>query len=212
MKKSIAIVDDHRLFAQSLEKLILSFDKWDVIFHATNGRIFLDKYETLNQPPDVVLMDINMPVMDGIDTMGHLKKNFPEQKVLALSVDDSEETIIKMLRQGARGYLLKDIHPDEFEKAISDVLEKGFYYSDMITDSLLDSLDKKPQNEIELKERELEFLKWACTEHTYKEIAEKMFLSPKTIDGYRETLFHKLDVRSRIGLVLYAMKHHIIEV
>ena len=212
-RSSIAIVDDHRLFAQSLEVLINSFGNYDVAFYAPNGNDFINTLEEKNKLPDVVLLDINMPVMGGVETMKWIKENHPELKVIALSMDDSEETIIKMLRYGAKGYLLKDIHPDIFQKAISDVIEKGFYYSDNITNALLDSIDRKDKDEaVKLKEREVEFLKLACTEKTYKEIASEMFLSPKTIDGYRESLFYKLEVKSRIGLVLYAIKNKVIEV
>lgn len=214
MKKyTIAIVDDHLLFAQSLEALVSSFKDYEVIFHATNGKNFIEALKKSQVKPDVVLLDINMPVMNGLETMTWIKNTYPEMKTIALSMDDSEETIIKMLRLGAKGYLLKDIHPDIFKKAISDVIEKGFYYSDRITNTLLDTLDRKEKDqEIKLKDREIEFLKLACTEKTYKEIAGVMFLSPKTIDGYRENLFDKLDVKSRIGLVLYAIKHKVIEV
>ncbi len=212
-KHTIAIVDDHQLFAQSLEVLINSFGNYEVAFYSENGNEFVKTLKDRNELPDIVLLDINMPIMDGIETMKWIKDNIPELKAIALSMDDREETIIKMLRLGAKGYLLKDIHPDVFKKAISDVIEKGFYYSDNITNALLDSIDRKEkEDKIKLKEREVEFLKLACTEKTYKEIAAEMFLSPKTIDGYRESLFYKLEVRSRIGLVLYAIKHKFIVV
>ena len=212
-KHSIAIVDDHLLFAQSLESLIASFDDYEVVFHASNGKLFIEELSGLSIEPEVILLDINMPIMNGIETMGWLKANRPDLKVIALSMDDSEETIIKMLRLGAKGYLLKDIHPEVFKNAINDVIEKGFYYSERVKNTLLDTLDKKEQDDtIHLKDRELEFLKLACTEKTYKEIADQMFLSPKTIDGYRENLFDKLEVRSRIGLVLYAIKNKIIDI
>lgn len=211
-KNGIAIVDDHLLFAQSLTSLVSTFDKYKVLFHALNGKDFIGEMENREQGPDLVLLDINMPVMDGLDTMTWIKEHRPDLKVLALSMDDREETIIKMLRLGARGYLLKDIHPNIFEKAVEDVLAKGFYFSDRITNTILDSIDKKEDvKELRLKEREMEFLRLACTERTYKEIAEDMFLSPKTIDGYREVLFDKLEVRSRVGMVLYAIKHKLIE-
>ncbi|MDG3582155.1 response regulator [Galbibacter pacificus] len=213
MKKySIAVVDDHSLFAKSLTSLIDSFNEYHVTLHATNGQKFIEALNE-NDMPDIVLLDINMPIMNGIETMEWLKENHPAQKAIALSMDDSEETIIKMLRLGAKGYLLKDIHPEIFENALNDVIEKGFYYSDRITNKLLDTIDKKQNDDhgIQLKDREIEFLKLACTEMTYKEIAAEMFLSPKTIDGYRESLFEKLDVRSRIGLVLYGIKNKYIE-
>lgn len=212
---TIAVVDDHLLFAKSLTSLIESFKGYQVSFHATNGQHFIESMEKYGAP-DIVLLDINMPIMNGVETMEWLNDNAPEQKAIALSMDDSEETIIKMLRLGAKGYLLKDIHPKIFEGALNDVIYKGFYYSDKITNKLLESLDRKEKGDsnggIKLKDREIEFLKLACTEMTYKEIATQMFLSPKTVDGYRESLFDKLDVRSRIGLVLYGIKHKYIEV
>ncbi|UNY98261.1 response regulator transcription factor [Zhouia spongiae] len=214
MKKySIAIVDDHLLFAQSLQTLVSSFDDYNVVFHAANGKEFIEMLNGNNSIPDIVLLDINMPIMDGIETMGWLKENKPDLKVIALSMDDTEDTIIKMLRFGAKGYLLKDIHPNIFKQALSDVIEKGFYFSERITNTLLDTLDKKEseKDQLHLKDREIEFLKLACSEMTYKEIANEMCLSPKTIDGYRESLFEKLQVKSRIGLVLYAIKHELIE-
>ncbi|MGS2739402.1 response regulator [Sinomicrobium sp. M5D2P17] len=212
-KNGIAIVDDHLLFARSLTSLVSTFEKYEVLFHAMNGKEFIARMDSRENYPDLVLLDINMPVMDGLETMAWLKEHCPGQKVLALSMDDREETIIKMLRLGAKGYLLKDIHPNIFEKAIDDVLTKGFYFSDRITNTILDSIDKKDNSSgFHLKDREVQFLKLACTERTYKEIAEDMFLSPKTIDGYREVLFEKLEVKSRIGLVLYAIKNKLIEV
>ncbi len=210
MKHKVVIVDDHLLFAQSLEGLVNSFEDFEVLYHALNGKELQTKFIQIEKLPDLILLDINMPVMNGMETMEWLHNHHPEVKVLALSMDDNEETIIKMLRKGARGYLLKDIHPEVFHNAMSEVINKGFYYSERVTNSLLHTLDKK--EEINLKERELEFLKLACTEMTYKEIAAKMFLSPKTIDGYRETLFDKLEVRSRIGLVLYAIKNKLFQI
>ncbi|MCX2681314.1 response regulator transcription factor [Galbibacter sp. EGI 63066] len=211
-KHTIAIVDDHLLFAKSLTSLVDSFDDYRVVFHANNGKVFTETIQE-NGLPDIILLDINMPIMNGVETMEWLKENYPEQKAIALSMDDSEETIIKMLRLGAKGYLLKDIDPEVFETALNDVLQKGFYYSDRITNKLLDNIDKKDKDDdaVELKDREIQFLKLACTEMTYKEIAMVMNLSPKTIDGYRESLFDKLEVRSRTGLVLYGIKHKFIE-
>lgn len=210
---SIVIVDDHLLFSQALENLINSFDQFEVLYQVKNGQDFLDKLKkTKKNVPDIALMDINMPVMNGIDTMRCLYENFSEIKVLALSMNDEERAIIKMLQAGAKGYLLKDIHPDNFQHALSDVIHKGFYYSDRITSTVLNSIRKHDSTEIHLKDREIEFLKLVCTEKTYKEIASDMYLSPKTIDGYREVLFDKLNVKSRIGLVIYAIKHKIFKV
>lgn len=209
---SVVIVDDHVLFAQALENLINTFDTFKVLYHAKNGKEFLEKIQSEENRPDLVLMDINMPQMNGIETMTKLSKEYPNIKALALSMDDEESTIINMLKAGAKGYLLKDIHPKTFHDAMVDVLEKGFYYSDQITNKVLHSMHSEKSTKIVLKEREVEFLKLACTEKTYKEIAGDMFLSPKTIDGYREALFDKLEVKSRIGLVLFAIKNDFFKV
>ena len=149
--------------------------------------------------------------MNGIETMKHLNSNHPNIKVLALSVNNDEETVMQMLTNGAKGYILKDTSPNLFKQAVDEVYEKGFYYTEMVSNFLIHSLNKN-EEQLVLKDRELEFIKLACTEKTYKEIADIMCLSPKTIDGYRENLFQKLDVKTRIGIVLYAIKHKIIEV
>ena len=214
MKKTkILIVDDHQLFSQALKGLIEDNENFEVIGQLKNGQELQDYFsENTVKIPDIVLMDVQMPVVNGIDATSWLTKNKPEVKTLALTMENEEETILKMLRAGAKGYLLKDIHPSVLHRAIEETIEKGFYYTEQVSDTLLhaDKIESKPLNKVDLKPRELELLKYACQEMTYKQIAEKMFLSPKTIDGYREKLFVKLDVKSRIGLVLYAIKEKII--
>lgn len=210
MGKTIIIVDDHSLFAQSLQRLINSFQDYEVTNIFKNGRELVDHIEANRKRPDIVLLDIRMPVMDGIETMGWLSRNHPQQKVLALTMEHEEETIIKMVEYGCRGYLLKDIEPDEFLVALDDVIETGYYCRQELEENLQQSyVDKISQD---LTRREMEFLSLACTELTYKEIAEEMNLSPKTIDGYRESLFQKLQVRSRIGMVIFAIKHKLCEI
>lgn len=212
MKKTftIAIVDDHSLFAQALQNLINSFGDFKVLYHVKNGQELIKKIEEhKDNIPDLAVIDINMPVMNGVETTQWLKKNHSSVNVIALSMDDDEPTIIRMLRAGAKGYLLKDISPAILQNAFQDVIEKGFYYSNCITNTVLNSLHKNKEYDLELKDREIEFLKLVCTEKTYKEIASEMFLSPKTIDGYRETLFEKLRIKSRVGLAIYAIKNKI---
>jgi DNA-binding NarL/FixJ family response regulator len=204
---SVAIVDDHQLFAQALKTLVNTFNNYQVLYHVKNGEEFIKKLEVEENVPDIVLMDINMPVMNGIETTRWLNKHRKGIKVLALSMDDDESTIISMLRSGASGYLLKDINPTVLTDAFKAVMEKGFYYSDRITSTVLTSLQKSDPPELVLKDREMDFLRLVCTEMTYKEIASQMQLSPKTIDGYRESLFEKLQIKSRVGLAVYAIKH-----
>ena len=219
MKKyKIVIVDDHTLFAESLESLINNFSDFKVQFVVNNGQELIDKLAKTDSMPDIILLDINMPVMNGTQTMYWLKKNHPKLNALALSMDDNEKTIIKMLRYGAKGYLLKDIHPKELKNALNEVIHKGFYYTDKVNNSLINSLNSvKEQFDndddiISLNDREKTFLELACTEKTYKEIAETMFISPKTVDGYRDSLFKKFGVSNRVGLVLYAFKQELVKI
>ncbi|WP_299222297.1 response regulator transcription factor [uncultured Aquimarina sp.] len=212
-KKTVVIVDDHLLFAQSLESLITNLEGYEVLAILKNGKELTQYYLHKRKKPELVLLDVKMPVMDGIQTMQWLKENQPEQKVLALTMEDDEETIIKMLRAGARGYLLKDIHPENFEFAMKMVIEQGFYYSSKIETAL--KYSEKPDADVsqnltdKLTDREWTFLKYACSELTYKSIAGEMNLSPKTIENYRESVFKKLQVKTRVGLVIYCMKNNL---
>ncbi len=211
-KHTVAIVDDHSLFAGSLEKLINSFSNFTVLFHAKNG-MELQKYiENGSDLPDIVLLDINMPVMDGFETAEWLMLNHPKIKILALSMEDDEQTILRMLRKGAKGYLLKDIHPEILNTALQELMDKGYYHSEKVSETLLHSLN--PDEELGLldfKENELTFIQLACSEMTYKEIADIMGLSPKTIDGYRHDLFNRLKIKNRVGLVIFALKKNLIK-
>lgn len=213
----LALIDDHVLLRKGLCELINGFEEFNVLFEADNGKDFISKLDP-RQLPEVVLMDINMPEMDGYETALWLKNNYPDIKILTLSMYDNETSIIRMFRAGARGYILKDTDPLELQRALRSVMTKGYYYSEMITGTLIHSINKLDDNNnndnglIELSAKEITFLKLVCTELTYKEIAEKMFLSPRTIDGYRDALFEKLNIKTRVGLVLYAIKNRIVSV
>jgi DNA-binding NarL/FixJ family response regulator len=212
----LALVDDHKLFRKGMVELLGDFDGYQVIIEANNGRELTELLKT-DALPDIVLLDINMPEMDGYDTAEWLKKHFPSVKVLALSMYDTEEMVIRMLRAGAKGYILKDAEPAELRNALEMLTLKGVYFSEWVSSTLLNSIHKleetgKKAGELNLNIREIEFLKWVSTELTYKEIADKMCLSVRTVDGYRETLFEKLQVKSRTGLVLYAIKKGVINV
>lgn len=214
MKHEVIIVDDHLLFARSLAGLVDSYEEYFVKHTFKNGSELVDKFSSRMKTPAIILLDIKMPVMDGVATMKWLKKYHPEAKVLALSMEDNEETVLDMLRNGARGYLLKDIQPVFLKKALDTVIEQGFFHTESVTRTLMNSLNESTDQEatVELKENELVFLKLACEEKTYREIADEMFKSPKTIDGYRQHLFEILGVRNRIGLVMYAIRNGIVEV
>jgi len=209
MKYSVVVVDDHALLSQAIGGLVDSFEQFDVLYTCMNGQELLDKLRNPKNIPDVVLMDVNMPILNGIETTTHLYQSHPQIKVLALSIEEDESVILKMLRAGAKGYLMKDVKKGELQKALLEVMEKGFHHTNTVTKVLVDSLSEKANPKSILKERELEFIKHACTEMTYKEIADVMFLSPKTIEGYRNAIFEKLNLRNRTGLVIYAIKNKI---
>lgn len=211
----IVLVDDHVLLRNGLAALVSSLG-YTVLYECSNGKQLIEKLSKDNEP-DLVLMDINMPELDGFETTLWLKKHYPLVNVLALSMYDNESSIIRMIKNGARGYILKDTDPAELTQAISSVISKGFYYSDLVSGRLVrairDDEDDEYDNQkavLHLNEKEIEFLKYAATEMTYKEIAQQMHLSPRTIDGYRDQLFQKLNVVSRVGLVLFAVKNGIV--
>jgi two-component system invasion response regulator UvrY len=213
-KIQVAIADDHALLRNALARLVNSFDGYTVLLEADNGKDLRNKIMK-HLVPDVVLLDVNMPEMDGFETTQWLRKNYPFIKILALSMLSDEKTIIKMFRLGATGYLLKNTDADELKKALDAVINKNVYLSEYVSAKLVSGLHTDTDDNIKpriLNEKEKEFLRWACTELTYKDIAEKMNLSPRTVDDYRQSLFTKLKVHSRVGLVLYAIRNGIAEV
>jgi two-component system, NarL family, invasion response regulator UvrY len=215
LKPGVVLVDDHVLLRNGLASLIRGFGEYEVLFEACGGKDLIRQLQN-SRLPDIILLDINMPEMDGYDTACWLRRNFPEIKVLALSMYDTDSAIVRMLKNGAKGYVLKDIDAGVLKVALDSVLEKGFYYTDMVTGKLihtintLDDPEMRMRRLLALNERELEFMKLVCTEWTYKEIADRMYLSPRTIDGYRDALFEKLNVRTRVGLAMYAVRSGIV--
>jgi two-component system, NarL family, invasion response regulator UvrY len=209
----LAIVDDHKLFRKGLITLIdLAYPKCEILFEADNGLDLQNKLLKKNLP-EIIIMDVNMPGMDGFASAQWLKENYPEIKVLVVSMVEKEETIVRMLKLGVKGYLSKDVEPQELGEALRSIMNRGFYYTDYLTGKLVMSIQsegtgKQKINILpQINDREKLFLELACSELTYNEIADKMFLSPKTIDGYRNSLFEKLNVKSRVGLALYAVRH-----
>lgn len=207
----IALVDDHILLRNGLAALINSFEGYAVAFEADHGKEFIAMLET-HRTPDIVLLDINMPEMNGFETATWIKQHLPNTRVLVLSMMDNETSIISMIKAGARGYILKDSKPGTFKQALDDIRDKGIFINDLVTYKMLNYVQGDEQNKdatiiSRLSEKELAFLKLACTEKTYKEIASEMNLSPRTVEGYRDDLFAKLSVMSRVGLVLFAIKN-----
>ena len=205
----ICLIDDHVLFSKSLSLLINLSDEFKVVQLYSNGKEFINAIENLEVIPyDIILLDVNMPIFDGEKTMNWINQNRPKLKVILLSVNDNEHIVMKMIKLGAKGYLLKDIDPDKFIEALRIVLLGGFYYSDLVTSYFLDHT--RHEVKTNFNEKEIQFIKLSCTEKTYKEIAEIMFLSPKTIDNYREKVFEKTNVKTRVGMVMFAIKNGII--
>ncbi|HEY4111704.1 response regulator transcription factor [Puia sp.] len=213
----VAVIDDHKLFRDGIAELIRGFSGYEVVIEADNGRDFIQQLTGANLP-DIVLLDINMKIMDGFETAQWIRQQHPGIKLLILSMYENENAVIRMLRYGARGYVLKDIRKRELEQALNSLVTKGYYYTEMITGKLIHALSgtedhkaKNTQKEVStLSTREIEFLKLVCSELSYKEIAQSMCLSIHTIDGYRDVLFTKLNIKSRVGLVLFAIRNKIV--
>ncbi|MGZ3929191.1 MAG: response regulator transcription factor [Mucilaginibacter sp.] len=203
----IAIVDDHTLFRNGVAGLMSEFDELQVVFEAGNGEQ-MQQMLSKHPLPQVILMDINMPVMDGYEATSWLKKNHPQVRVLALSMFEDDQAVIKMIKSGACGYVLKESKPRDLLEAIKTIYTRGVYINDMVSGKLIRSVAEY-DNEPDFSKKEVEFLKFCCSELTYKEIADKMNVSPRTVDNYREALFLKLNLKSRTGLVLYAIQKQI---
>ncbi|RFM27625.1 response regulator transcription factor [Deminuibacter soli] len=215
MQYSVVIADDHLLIAEAIKAVINQFPDYRVLYQVANGMLLTEQFA--KQPrPDIVLLDINMPVMNGFETAAWLTKHYPHIKILALSMRDDEKTLIRMLRNGAKGYLLKNTRPDDLHHALDELVQQGFYYPDWIARKMLQGMfagDSPPEEKATaLNDREILFLEYAATELTYKEIAEKMYCSHRTVEGYRDTLFIKLGIKTRVGLVMYALKEGITKI
>lgn len=211
MKKfSVVVVDDHTLLSHAIQSMVDAFENFKVLYTCKNGQDLIDKISQSDKfIPGIILMDVNMPIMNGIEATAFITKNFPSVNVIALSVEDNDAVILKMLKAGAIGYLLKDTEKAVLEKALIEIVENGFYHTKNVTNLLMKSLNGIVEEEVTLKPHEITFLKLACSELTYREIAKEMSLSPKTIDGYRDALFTRFNVKNRVGLVMYAIKNKI---
>ena len=207
----IAVVDDHTLFRQGISSLLSENEEIKIVFDAANGAVMKEKI-TKHPLPHVVLMDITMPLVNGYEATRWLKQNYPSVKVLALSMFEDDEPIIKMLKCGAGGYILKESNASDLMYAIKTIAGHDYFLNDLVSGKLLRSIQdevKTPDPVAELTANEIRFLELCCSELTYKDIAGKMCLSPHTIDNYRDSLFQKLDLKSRTGLVIFALKNNI---
>lgn len=210
----VALADDHILLRNALAALIDNFEECKVINQSGNGKEMINAIAN-GIVPDVIILDLNMPEMDGFETAEWLHKNFPEIHILMLTMYDSELSLIRLLQTGVKGFLKKDIHPSELKFAILSVMQSGFYYSNHTTGKLANLFRNNKEGSMNLQhfmltEQEIGFLKLACSDLTYKEIAKKMGLNPRSIDTLRDHLFIKLDVKSRVGLAIVAIRNGVV--
>lgn len=207
MTYKIVIVDDHTLVSSAISEMVDNIHMCEVLYEVENGKELFRKFENKRNIPDLILLDINMPVMNGYETMDKLHKEYPEVRVLGLSMNDKEDSYMKMIELGANGFLSKVSKRKDLEHAIKTVFEQGYYYTDEIANALFKSIhSKREKPKVLLAPREKQLLSYIGSEMTYQEIAAEMLLSPSTVDGYRNSLFQKLDIKSRTGLAVYAIK------
>lgn len=205
---TVVIVEDYVLLSQALASLVNSFDDFEVLYNCNSGKELLKRLKKSPVRPDIVLMDTHNSECDRIETTEILNSNWPSISVVALSVENKDETVLKMIEAGAKGYILKQVSKTTLEKALLEVMEFGYFHNRSLSRILMNSITN-PKKKISLKDIEKKFIQYSCTEMTYKEIADKMCKSPKTIDGYRNRLFEKLNLKNRTGLVIYAIKNNL---
>lgn len=213
----IGIVDDHLLFRRSMSLLINSFKGISVIFDAENGKTFLEKLR--GNPIDIVLLDLHMPVMDGYEVCKLLLQDYPQIKILVVSQLSTRESIHKVMELGANGYFTKNSDPDQLESALRNVQDNGFYFGlelgTVIKEAMLwekNSYKKTKYPKDLLSDRELQIIKMICKELSSKEIAERLFITLKTVETHRRHIMDKTDAKNFIGVLLFAIKNKILNI
>jgi two-component system, NarL family, invasion response regulator UvrY len=208
---TLAIADDHVLLREALVKTLNSFGH-RVMVQAATGKELMEKLVKYSEDIDLVLLDIVMPEQNGFDTCRWIIQHKPLTKVLALSMNDDEASIMHILQCGARGFVSKNDEPTALQRAIDAVMQQGYYFNDLVTGKMIqEASNGNKHSEVELSDREKEFLQLNCSELTYKEIAQRMHLSPRTIENYRDALYLKFEVKSRLGLALLALKKGLVK-
>ena len=211
----IAIADDYKIFREGLKVGFSADENLQVVLEADNGEELLKGLESVT--PDVILMDLKMPIMDGMEATKLVRKQYPAIKVLVVSMYEDDKFIIHLMEIGANGYLLKNTEADEIRRSIYAVHENGYYFNDLVNKALLKKLvlknNLKPSfnQDIDLTERELEVLKLICEEKTAAEIGKEIFLSPRSVEGIRQRLIEKVGVRNTAGLVMFAVKNGMVD-
>lgn len=213
---NLAIADDHKIFRNGLKATLEDVPHFNLLIEASNGKELIGQLASLQ--PDVILMDIKMPEMDGMQTTAYIHQHFRQIRVLALSMHNEDKYIVDMMKAGASGYLLKNAEPEEIIDAISTVYQKGFYFNEHLSVTLIKQLvgpgasHDNTHHQVELNDREIEVLRLVCQECSNQEIADKIFLSVRTVEGYRARLFEKTGSKNLVGLVIFAIKRGIISV
>lgn len=213
-KIKIAVVDDHVLFRSGLIRIIEQIDsKFEVVTEAGNGKQFLDWLSKKGNKADIVVLDVNMPVMDGFSTATALAKEEKAPKILSLTMLDDEKTLIRLLRLGVHGFLNKDTEPETLKRALNQIYDRGNYYTEQIAGKLVEIIqnpDTLSKHDFDISQRELDFIRLSCSDMTVREIAEAMSISEKTVENYRAKVFDKLEVKTRVGMTIKALKSNII--
>ncbi len=213
MKIKVGIVDDHQLFLKSLSLLLETSERFEVILEAANGRNLQELMQQRVIVPDIMLIDVDMPKLNGIETTKWLNQTHPQIKLAALSMNSKDEVIIDMIKAGCCSYLLKDTHPIEFQKALEEIYTRGYYNADASNLNFRRLLLAEQKRELlQLSEKESQFLQHACSDLTYKEIAALMGVTERSVDSYRENLFQKFRVQSRVGLCLEAIRKQLVTI
>jgi two-component system, NarL family, response regulator DegU len=209
-KINVCIVDDHTLFRHGMKRLLETFKRVGTIWEAANGKELLDNIE--EKGANVVLLDLNMPVMDGKQACSLLEQHFPDVRIIILSMENNAEWIDLMIQMGANGYLSKDVDGTELEDAIYSVFDKGFYYNQLVVESIrMAGRQTKGSNRDNLlSDRELNIVKFICEEYTMREISQFMGITEKTVQNHRTSIMQKLGVRNTAGLVKYAIYNQLI--
>lgn len=212
-QNNIILVDDHTLFRNGLRILLNNLDNYNVSGEASNGQEFLDLLD--HQLPDLVLLDIGMPVMDGIDAAKKALKKHPDLKIITLSMYGEEDYYYKMVDAGVKGFLLKNSDINEVKTALQTVLEGGSYFSSELLQTLVSSLRSKSQHHEKqnvLSERETEILLLICQGFSNQEIADQLYISKRTVDKHRSNILEKSESKNTAQLVMYAIKNQLVEI
>lgn len=211
-KVNIVIADDHKLFRKGIIALLSDFDFIGEIGEASNGAELLELLSSMKTLPNLILLDLRMPVMDGVEAQKKIRELYPDIRIIILTMEDDEQFILHLISEGVNGYLLKNADPDEMEKAILKVIEKGYYFSDDISMLVMRNLKKKEKSEAifnpDFTERELQILKLICKEYSNSEIAKACDISIRTAEGYRQKLIEKSGAKNIAGLVILALKYN----